>query len=338
MMRQYYDMHTNTSTTKKKVSMYYTTVIISALLLVGLLTAQSYAAEPGQQAKVEQTITGAMQLFEAQRKARLAETMLAMAKVVPYLYQGSMGIDSKQVLVHRLIEVNKASRLANSLALMHRGLRESLVQIMEKQGLAKNAAIAKADKLIAKLKPEKLAATYEGWYLVLTALNRVYEYLDNHWGQWKLYIKIVEFGDEKLDIPYQTLMDRLGETIDRMDAIQNAKTDKAVKKQSPANASAPLSCNLSTRTLPDGAVESIVTVKNQSRYALEINTPSVDTVTWILADNQVVSAHPGRPPKQILLNSGEHVSYVDTLDLPPGNESLEVEVDAGKPFGVLKCN
>ena len=134
-----------------------------------------------------------------------------MAKVVSYLYQGSMGIDSKQVLLHRLIEVDEASRLANSLALMHRGLRESLLKIMEKQGLAKNAAIAKADKLIAKLKPEKLAATYEGWYLVLTALNRVYEYLDNHWGQWKLEIKLVSFGDEKLDIPYQTLMDRLGE-------------------------------------------------------------------------------------------------------------------------------
>jgi len=309
-----------------------------AILLNGFFSGGTHAQENTKHVEtVEQSIDGAMQLFEAQRKERMAIGLKAMAKVLPYLFMGPMGIDSRQVLFKRIEEVEEASRFASVMAVMHRDLEKSLLRMLKDQGAGKQAAQARVAAVMAKLKVEKMQADYEAEYLVMEALNRVYEYLDNNWGQWKLYGKSVEFGDEKLDVPYQVLIDRLGETVDRMDAIQNAKADTAVPQQAHADATAPLTCELSTKALPEGAVEVVVTVQNQSRFALKINKPSIATVTWVLADNQVIGAHPGRPPEQILLGAGESTSFSDRLDLPPGEKTQSAEVQTGIKQGVLKC-
>jgi len=163
----------------------------------------AFATESPKQAKVEQAIDGAIQLFEAQRKERMSVGLKAMAKVLPYLFMGPMGIDSRQTLFKRIEEVEEASRFASVMAVMHRDLEKSLLRMLKDQGAGKQAAQARVSKVMVKLKPGEMEADYEAEYLVMEALNRVYEYLDNHWGQWKLYGKSVEFGDKKLDVPYQ---------------------------------------------------------------------------------------------------------------------------------------
>jgi hypothetical protein len=310
--------------------MRYIAFIASLLVMTGLPANTGYAGEPGKQAEVEQSIDGAMQLFEAQRKERFATGTRVMAKVIPYLYQGPMGIDSRQVLLRRIEEVEEASRFAAAMAFMHRDLSVSLVRMLEDMGLGRGAAQARVAKVVAGLRPEQMEADFEARHLVMEALNRVYEYLDNHWGEWELHGKLVTFSDEKLNIPYQTLMDRLGETVDQMDAIRNPKAN--------VETTTPLSCALTTRQLSEGVVEAIVTVKNLDSHAVTMPEPSVGTVTWILADNQVIGAHPGRPPEEIALAAGDSARYSDSLELPADAKILAAKLDAGKSFGVLKCD
>jgi len=90
------------------------------VLLMGTLVNTVSVSEPMNSAKVEQSIDGAMQLFEAQRKERMAVGLKAMAKVLPYLFMGPMGIDSRKVLFKRIEDVEEASRFASVMAVMHR--------------------------------------------------------------------------------------------------------------------------------------------------------------------------------------------------------------------------
>jgi hypothetical protein len=206
-------------------------LIFAVLLMSGF---QLHAAETsglGKQLSVKQSIDGAVRYFTSEQKRRLTDTSKAMAQVVPYLYLGPMGIDSREGLRVRIRQIEDASSHAAGLGYLHRDFSIAMVRMLEDQGMKTEAANERVGKLIATLRPEPLEATYEGWYLVLTALNRVYNYLDIHWGEWKPSGKGVEFSSEKLNIPYQTLMDRLGETVDQMDAIQNSLSES---EQQPA--------------------------------------------------------------------------------------------------------
>ncbi|MDQ6954651.1 MAG: hypothetical protein Q9M20_04330 [Mariprofundaceae bacterium] len=182
------------------------------------------AGEDAQQAReltTEQLFQGGYHMIMTQRMMLMEQFETSLEKIQPFLDDEKLSeMKSQGDLQPHILAATSIASVAHSLAFLSGNAYPSMIKMLRDNGSNIAEANQAVGRLVAHMDEFKKDRLYFAQYSnVMNATKDRWQYLQLHWGNWKVDGEKLVFSNGDLDAGYQQLNRRLAEEIAVLEEI-----------------------------------------------------------------------------------------------------------------------